>query len=131
MFFTFQASTLRYELELNRKTMDKIRKDRMAENMQVEKEYNEKISRLEKTIETERSKSEFKVSFIEIFILILHTFIVTIYSLQSIEMHKKSRRTLNDSTVIEPETLSATELHNMFKLHISDSPKLGLYDEYS
>lgn len=59
--YVFQASTLRYELELNKQQSDKIRKDKMTEIMQLEKNFSGKIGALEKKIEAQRSEIQFKV----------------------------------------------------------------------
>lgn len=56
-----QASTLRYELELNKQQSDKIRKDKVTEIMQLEKNFSGKIAALEKKIEAQRSELQFKV----------------------------------------------------------------------
>lgn len=59
----FQASTLRYELELNRHQYDKLRKDKLAEIQNLEKEYLEKVANLEKTVEAQKSEIDFKVCY--------------------------------------------------------------------
>lgn len=56
-----QASTLRYELAENREQCERIRRDKMAEVNQLEKDFSEKIVTLEKAIETQRAVIEFKV----------------------------------------------------------------------
>lgn len=55
---------MRYELELNKKSFEQLRKKQMSDSSQLEKEYIDKISKLEKIIETQRSELEFKVTFI-------------------------------------------------------------------
>lgn len=63
---------MRYELDLNKKSFEQLRKKQMTENSQLEKEYIDKISKLEKKIETQRSELEFKV--ISILICIMYTY---------------------------------------------------------
>lgn len=60
---TFQASTLRYELELNRQQYDKLRKEKLAEIQNLEREYLEKVANLEKTVEAQKSEIDFKVCY--------------------------------------------------------------------
>lgn len=62
IYLYFQASTLRYELDLNKKSVEQLRKKQMSDSSQLEKEYIEKIAKLEKIIETQRSEIEFKVT---------------------------------------------------------------------
>lgn len=51
-----QASTLRYELELNKQNNNRLRKEKLDE----EKELVEKVVNLEKTIAIQKSEMEFK-----------------------------------------------------------------------
>lgn len=94
---------MRYELELNRQQCDKMRKDKMSEIMQLEKQFSEKIVTLEKTIEAQQTKLEFK----------------------NIEMlQKKSRKSLNESVIVtEPDKPAEEELYNLFRSN------LNVYDE--
>lgn len=89
--------------------------------MNLEKEYNEKISKLERTIENQRSEIEFKVSSTsENKYPQRNNFVL---SIQNIEIHhKKSRKSMNDTLMNDPDTLSSTELSNMFKLHVAEIP---------
>lgn len=57
-----EASTLRYEVHSKSTEIDRLRRDKMQEAVEIEKKYAEKISALEKKIETQRSELEFKVS---------------------------------------------------------------------
>ncbi|XP_031634094.1 uncharacterized protein LOC116347582 [Contarinia nasturtii] len=93
-----ESSTLRYEVDSKSRDIERLRKEKMDEAVQMEKKYSEKITALEKKIEEQRSELEFKN--IEI-------------------LNKKSRRSLNDSVMTtEPETSwSIVELHHLFKLH--------------
>lgn len=56
-----QASTLRYELEMNRQQCDRLRKEKMAEIEHIEKNYVEKVTILEKTVEKQQTEIQFKV----------------------------------------------------------------------
>lgn len=51
-----QASTLRYELELNKQNNNRLRKEKLDE----EKELVEKVANLEKIIAIQKSEMEFK-----------------------------------------------------------------------
>lgn len=57
-----EASTLRYEVHSKSTEIDRLRRDKMQEAVEIEKKYAEKIGALEKKIETQRSELEFKVS---------------------------------------------------------------------
>lgn len=57
-----EASTLRYEVDSKAKEIERLRKERMDEAVDVEKKYSEKIASLEKKIETQRSQLEFQVN---------------------------------------------------------------------
>lgn len=58
-----EASTLRYEVDSKNREIEKLRKDRMEEAMEMERKYSEKVAALEKKIEKQRSELEFKVSY--------------------------------------------------------------------
>lgn len=75
----------------------------MSEIMQLEKQFSEKIVTLEKTIEAQQTKLEFK----------------------NIEMlQKKSRKSLNESVIVtEPDKPAEEELYNLFRSN------LNVYDE--
>lgn len=59
-----EASTLRYEVDSKARDIDRLRKERMEEAVDMEKKYSEKITALEKKIENQRSELEFKVNFL-------------------------------------------------------------------
>lgn len=61
MFFFLQASTLRYELEMNRQQCDRLRKEKMAGIEHLEKDYVEKVTNLEKIVEKQQTEIQFKV----------------------------------------------------------------------
>lgn len=56
-----EASTLRYEVDSKSKDIERLRKEKMEETVEMEKKYSEKITTLEKKIEEQRSELEFKV----------------------------------------------------------------------
>ncbi|XP_055300952.1 uncharacterized protein LOC129567734 [Sitodiplosis mosellana] len=92
-----EASTLRYEVDSKSRDIERLRKEKMEEAVDMEKKYSEKIIALEKKIEEQRTELEFKN--IEI-------------------LQKKSRKSLNESVVVEPEgNQPPFELHHLFKLH--------------
>lgn len=57
-----EASTLRYEVHSKSTEIERLRRDKMQEAVDIEKKYAEKIAALEKKIETQRSELEFKVN---------------------------------------------------------------------
>lgn len=58
-----EASTLRYEVDSKSREIERLRKEKMEEAVDMEKKYSEKIIALEKKIEEQRSELEFKVNF--------------------------------------------------------------------
>lgn len=56
-----EASTLRYEVDTKSREIERLRKEKMDEAVEMEKKYSEKIIALEKKIEEQRSELEFKV----------------------------------------------------------------------
>lgn len=75
-----------------------MRKDKVTEIMQLEKQFSEKIVTLEKTIEAQQSELEFK----------------------NIEMmQKRSKKSLNDSVmVVEPDAPAEEHLYNLFRSNL-------------
>lgn len=68
-----EASTLRYEVDSKSREIERLRKEKMEEAVDMEKKFSEKIIALEKKIEEQRSELEFKVKIIlEIFTIDLH-----------------------------------------------------------
>lgn len=59
-----EASTLRYEVDTKSREIDRLRRERMEESVDVEKKYSEKITALEKKLEEQRCELEFKVNFL-------------------------------------------------------------------
>lgn len=115
---------MRYELEHKTQQFDKVRKDKMAEIMQLEKQFSVKITDLEKKIESQQTELEFKV----IYQILTHTIsrisgktakMLFILILQNIEMMKKSRKSMNESIVTEPDRLADEEtLYNLFRSNV-------------
>lgn len=113
-----EASTLRYEVHSKSSEIDRLRREKIQEAVDIEKKYAEKIAALEKKIETQRSELEFKV-------IVNHrsTYHFNIlnmpFDLQNIEiLNKKSRRSFNDSA-IQAESSSSPDfdVNYIFKLH--------------
>lgn len=96
----------------------------MAEIMQLEKQFSVKITDLEKKIESQQTELEFKV----IYQILTHTIsrisgktakMFFILILQNIEMMKKSRKSMNESIVTEPDRLADEEtLYNLFRSNV-------------
>lgn len=56
-----ETSTLRYEVHTKSSEIDRLRREKLQDAVEIEKKYAEKIAALEKKIETQRSELEFKV----------------------------------------------------------------------
>lgn len=56
-----QASTLRYELEMNRQQCDRLRKEKITEREHLEKDFVEKVTILQKKVEKQQTELQFKV----------------------------------------------------------------------
>lgn len=54
---------MRYELGLKEQQIDRLRKEKLTEIGTLEKQYTEKVVNLEKTVESQKSELEFRVSF--------------------------------------------------------------------
>lgn len=57
-----EASTLRYEVDSKSREVERLRKERMEEAVDMGKKYAEKITALEKKLEEQRCELEFKVN---------------------------------------------------------------------
>lgn len=97
-----QVSTLRYELELNKQKFAEMNQKKMSDVENLQKEYIDKINSLEKTIENQRAEIDFKN--IEI-------------------LNSKSRRSLNNSTIMPPppqpaqrELLSGADCYSLYQI---------------
>lgn len=115
-----EASTLRYEVDSKNREIDKLRKERMEEAVEMEKKYSEQIFALEKKIEMQRTELEFKVKSIKMCVVKEDVNVrIVWFLLQNLEiLNKKSRKSLNDSVAMEPGGSSTSvELYNLFKLH--------------
>lgn len=78
---------------MNRLHCDRLRKEKMTELEQLEKNYVEKIASLQKIVEKQQTDIQFKVSRLNIIVAALHAF-----HFQNIEiLNKKPRRSLNDT----------------------------------
>lgn len=56
-----ESSTLRFEVDSKSREIERLRREKMEEAVEIEKKYSEKISALEKKIVVQRSELEFKV----------------------------------------------------------------------
>lgn len=56
-----EASTLRYEVDTKSREIERLRKERIEEAVDMETKFGEKITALEKKIEKQRTELEFKV----------------------------------------------------------------------
>lgn len=125
-----EASTLRYEVHSKSTEIDRLRRDKMQEAVEIEKKFAEKIAALEKKIEIQRTELEFKVNasqFTDTFgfnIDGISKFSILYFVSQNIEiLNKKPRRSLNDSTIQDQAGPSSSsldhELNYIFRLPVS------------
>lgn len=58
-----ESSTLRYEVDSKSREIERLRREKMEEAVEIEKKYAEKMLALEKKIELQRTELEFKVKY--------------------------------------------------------------------
>lgn len=86
-----EASTLRYEVDAKSREIEKLRKERIEEAVDMETKFGEKITALEKKIEKQRTELEFKVKLTCSKFFLLSVFIKKNFFFRMLKFCRKNR----------------------------------------